>query len=251
MGGKAMTDTYEFTIDGSYSPATLPMERLALYMGALAKLLGEQDKVHFDTVRDGSAVLVAAIEEPARPKVRERTERVRDGLGPQDALMAFGELDTLLRKDNAKGRLVGAAGAVVIPFPGRERPEPVVFGPVRQKGTVDGQLIRVGGTGDTIPVHLRDGDVVHTGLYTDVNTSKRLADHYMKGILRVSGTGVWNRDENGDWTLEKFKVVDFEELDETPLPELVAKLRRTRGSRWGDVADPLADLIAERRGETE
>jgi len=246
-----MSETYHFTIEGSYSPETLPMERLALYMGSLAKLLGEQSHVHFKEVEPGSAVLVAAVDEPARPKVRERTERVRDGSAPQDAQQAFGELDTLLRKDNAKGRLVGAAGAVVIPFPGCERPEPVVFGPVRQEGTIDGQLIRVGGTGNTIPVHLRDGDVVHTGLYTDVATSRRLADHYMRGTLRVRGTGVWTRGENGDWTLASFKVVDFDELDETPLTELVVKLRQTRGSEWGMVADPVSELMAERRGDGE
>ncbi|URW74843.1 hypothetical protein M9980_09715 [Sphingomonas donggukensis] len=244
-----MDDTYQFTIDGAYSPATLPMERLAEYMAALAKLLGEKSDVHFRSVEPGSAVLVAAIDEPAQPKVRDRTEKVRDGIAPQDAVKAFGDLDNLLRKDNAKGRLVGAAGAVIIPFPGRERVEPVSYGAIRQEGTIDGQLIRVGGTGDTIPVHLRDGDLVYTGLYTDVATSQRLAEHYMKGPLRVSGTGVWQRSEDGDWTLDSFKVVDFELLDDAPLPQLVEALRRVSGSGWRDVADPVADLTADRRGD--
>lgn len=246
-----MDETYQFTIDGAYSPATLPMERLAEYMVALAKLLGEKSDVHFRSVEPGSAVLVATIDEPARPKVRDRTERVRDGVAPQDAIKAYEELDNLLRKDNAKGRLVGAAGAVIIPFPGRERVEPVTFGAVRQEGTIDGQLIRVGGTGDTIPVHLRDGDVVHTGLYTDVATSQRLAEHYMKGPLRVSGTGVWMRSDEGDWALESFKVVDFVLLNDAPLPQLVDALRRVGGSGWSQVADPVAEIAADRRGDGE
>lgn len=246
-----MDDTYQFTIDGAYSPATLPMERLAEYMAALAKLLGQSSEVHFQKVEPGSAVLVAAVDEPARPKVRDRTEKVRDGVAPQDAVKAYGELDNLLRKDNAKGRLVGAAGAVIIPFPGRDRVEQVSFGAVRQAGTIDGQLIRVGGTGDTIPVHLRDGDVVYTGLYTDVATSQRLADHYMKGPLRLSGTGVWMRSDEGNWTLDSFKVVDFVLLDDAPLTELVSALRSVGGNRWSEITDPIADLVAERWGNEE
>lgn len=246
-----MDDTYQFTIDGAYSPATLPMDRLAEYMAALAKLLGEKSEVHFRAVEPGSAVLVAAIDEPARPKVRERTEKVRDGIGPQDAIKAYGDLDSLLRKDNAKGRLIGEAGAVIIPFPGRERIEPASYGPVRQDGTIDGQLIRVGGTGDTIPVHLRDGDIVYTGLYTDVATSQRLAEHYMKGPLRVSGTGLWVRSDQGDWMLDSFKVVDFMVLDEAPLASLVEALRLVSGSNWSQVDDPVAALDADRRGHDQ
>ena len=72
----------------------------------------------------------------------------------------------------------------------------------------------------------------------------------MKEPLRVSGTGVWLRSDTGDWTLDSFKVVDFVVLDDAPLTELVTALRRIDGSEWSQVADPVADLAAERRGDS-
>lgn len=242
-----MTDTYQFTIDGAYRPDTLPMGRLAEYMGALAKLLGEGAGVHFvDAVRDGSAVLPVTVDQSARPKVRDRVEGVRNGTAAKDAHDAFTALDALLRKDNATGRLVGEGGAVIIPFPGRDRPEPVEFGPFRQDGTLDGQIIRVGGSGSTIPVHLLDGETVHTGLYTSVAISKELAAYYRGPTVRVRGNGAWLRLGDGVWTLREFKVTGFDVLDDAPLTDIVADLRRVGSSGWGKVDDPVAALMAER-----
>lgn len=243
-----MSETYQFTIEGSYSPATLPMERLALYMGALAKLLGEQGSVHFEGVRPGSAVLVAAIDKAARPKVRERAQSVRDGTATRDARDAFFDLDTLLRKDNAVGNLVGEGGAIIIPFPGRNRAEPPVYGPFKQEGTLDGQLIRVGGRGPTIPVHLQEGEAVYTGLYTTSDIAKRLAQFYLGPVLRVQGVGIWLRSADGTWILKEFKVTDFEALDDAPLQDVISKLHRVHGSGWGQLPNPVADLLSERRG---
>ena len=155
---------YRFTIADSFTPETLPMERLGEYVAALAKLLGEQANVHFRGIEAGSAVLVASIDPPAQPKVRERVLMVRDGGGPSDARNAFADLDEMLRKDNATGTLSDGPGGVIIPFPGRNRPEPPVYGPFREDGTIDGQLIRVGGKDETVPVHLRDGAIIHTGI---------------------------------------------------------------------------------------
>jgi hypothetical protein len=64
---------YRFTIADSFTPDTLPMERLGEYVAALAKLLGERTNVHFLGVEAGSAVLVATIDPPAQPTVRERS----------------------------------------------------------------------------------------------------------------------------------------------------------------------------------
>jgi hypothetical protein len=55
----SMNGEYRFRIEDSYTPATLPMERLADYIAVLARLLGDQANVHFRGVEHGSAVLVA------------------------------------------------------------------------------------------------------------------------------------------------------------------------------------------------
>ncbi|HET9904657.1 MAG TPA: hypothetical protein VFQ27_13260 [Xanthobacteraceae bacterium] len=240
---------YRFTIANSFTPETLPMERLAEYVAALAKLLGEQDNVHFRGIEAGSAVLVATIDQPAQPKVRERVLAVRDGGGPSDARKAYGDLDEMLRKDNATGTLSDEAGGVVIPFPGRSRPEPLVYGPLREDGTIDGQLIRVGGKDETVPVHLRDGAIIHTGLICTPEIARRIAPHLYGPTLRVHGTGTWFRTGAGVWELRSFRISDFEVLDDAPLLEVVGKLRKVKGSDWSAVPDPVRTLLAERHGD--
>jgi hypothetical protein len=245
---QTMPHDYLFKIDGSYSPDTVPMERLALYIGALARLLGEPSHVHFEALRPGSAILAVRVDEPAQPKVRERVSGLRTGRATPEVGKAFKELDELLRKDNAVGELTNGSGAVVIPFPGRERREPLVFGPFIQETSVEGVVIRIGGVDETIPVHLRDGEKIHKGLWTTTAVARELAKYYLGSTLRVRGPGTWMRLDDGDWSLRNLKIVDFDILDDRPLPEVIAALRRVSGSRWSEIADPAAELLSERRG---
>lgn len=244
-----MERAYRFRIADGFTPETLPMERLAEYVAGLARLLGEKDNVHFQGIESGSAVLVATVDLAARPKVRDRLCAVREGRGPSDAQKAFGELDDMLRKDNATGSLCNEAGDVVVPFPGRERPEPLAYGPFRQDGTVDGQLIRVGGKDETVPVHLRDGAIIHTGLNCTPETARRIAPHLYGPTLRVHGTGTWFRTGAGEWELRNFRISEFEVLDEAPLVTVVANLHKVKGSDWNELPDPVRALLAERNGD--
>jgi hypothetical protein len=240
---------YRFTIADSFTPASLPMARLAEYVAALASLLGEQANVHFRSIEPGSAVLVATIDPPAQPKVSARLVAVRDGGGPSDARKAFADLDEMLRKDNATGALSDDALGVVVEFPGRNKPEPLVYGPFRQDGTIDGQLIRVGGKDETVPVHLRDGAIIHTGLVCTPEIARRIAPHLYGPTLRVHGAGTWFRTGVSEWELRNFRINEFEVLDDAPLLTVVGKLRRVKGSDWSTVPDPVAALLAERHGD--
>ncbi|RIK94872.1 MAG: hypothetical protein DCC73_00320 [Proteobacteria bacterium] len=244
-----MNSEYRFRIADSFTPETLPMERLAEYIAALANLLGEQDNVHFHGVETGSAVLVAVIDVPAQPKIRDRLVAVREGRGPKDAHKAFADLDGMLRKDNATGTLCDENGAIIIPFPGRARPEPLVYGPFRQDGTLDGQLLRVGGKDDTVPVHLRDGPLIHTGLYCTPDLARRIAPYLLGPMLRTHGTGTWFRTGAGVWELRSFKITDFEVLDDAPLLTVVENLRKVKGIEWNEVPDPVRALLEERHGD--
>lgn len=243
---------YRFIIDGAYTPATLPMERLAEYMRALADLLGESTQVHFRSVENGSAVLRALVDDPAEPKVYDRVISVRNASAPADAMKAFRQLDDYLRADNAVGRLVnGEAASTIIQFPGRERPEPLAYGPFKQDGTLDGELIRIGGKDETISVALRDGSVIHTKLETTRDIARQLAHHLFEGIIRVRGTGQWYRGGDGSWELRSFRIVDFELLDDTPLNLVVERLRAIPGNKWGEVPDPVRELLQHRHDDGE
>jgi hypothetical protein len=242
-------EQYRFTID-VFSVDSIPMSRLAEYMGELAKLLGEPERVHFSHLEPGSAVLVSTVEQPAVPKVAERLERVKRGDAPKDAMQAFAAIDTMLAKDNAVGALTSADTAQVIPFPGRTRPKPVRYGPFREHGSLEGVLIRIGGRDETIPVLLQDGDAM-LSCQTSREISKRLAIHYLGSTLRVHGDGKWVREENGTWQLLEFYIEDFELLDDAPLLDVVSKLQAVEGSTWSEQPDAMSHILGLRRDKKD
>src|SRR5712664_3973202 len=91
-------EKFHFKIDG-FTPETLPMARLAVYMADLATLLGHEDKVHFVKVAKGSADLVHVVDEPQLEEVVHRLHLVKEGLGPVDAQVAFRSLNSRLSED--------------------------------------------------------------------------------------------------------------------------------------------------------
>jgi hypothetical protein len=220
-------------------------------MSALARLLGEKTNVHFTDVEEGSAVLVAVVDQSSRAKVRDRVQAVRKGAAPEDARKAFQELDELLRADNATGVLHGDATAEIIQFAGCKRPEPLKYGPFRQEGTLQGQIVRIGGRDDSIHIHVRDGQVIYTAIETTPDIAKLLGVHLFDPVLRLYGTGTWYRDESGGWELKRFVVARFDVLDDEPLTDVVARLQRIQGNEWDKVEDPLGTLLRDRYGEGE
>jgi hypothetical protein len=246
-----MAIEYRLRIESDLSPETFPMGRLADYLSSLAKLLGQPSNVHFEDRLSGSSILVARVDDVVVSDVRERIQGVTTGLGPKDALKAYNEIDALLRQDNATGTLVDEFEGIVIPFPGKARPEPIVFGPFKQDGTFDGQVIRVGGTDDTVPVHLRDSDAIHTHLHASPEVARRIAQHLLGPTIRVHGTGTWFRNGDGTWELKSFKIADFELLSEESLSDVVRNIRKAGGSQWNEVPDPVRLLIEHRRDDEE
>lgn len=230
-----------FTVD------SLPMARLAEYMTALAALLGSRERVHFSHLEQGSAILVSRVEPVALHKVEDRISAVRRGDAPKDAIEAFKAIDIMLAKDGAVAVLETPTAGNVIEFPGRTRPKPVKYGPFREHGTLDGRIIRIGGRDETIPVWLRHGEVEYHCNVRGEDVARRLAPYYLNGVVRVSGNGKWLREENGSWTLQQFDILDFEVLDDSPLTEVVGRLRAVEGGRWHESEDALADILGLRR----
>lgn len=212
---------YRFRID-AYTPATIPMARLAEYMAQLAAVLGEPAAVHFDRLESGSTALVHRIEREAVPKVRFRTEGVRRGDAPRDALRAYRAINRLLREDNGVGTLTEPLSGVVLNFPGREgaRDADTV---VKQDGTVGGRLMRVGGVERQVPVVLLSEGEQIVGCYADHRLAKRLAGHLFEQV-RLHGAGRWRRDADGVWTLDHFRIRSFQVLRDVTLATALAEL---------------------------
>ncbi|WP_156022656.1 hypothetical protein [Sphingobium indicum] len=245
-----MADQYVFHISESYTPATIPMERLAEYMGALAKLLGETANVHFSDVFNASTALRANVDSPAQPKVFARVSAIRAGDAPVDAVRAFEVIDEMLRKDNAYGTLTegdgGVEGAVIIPFPGKRRPPEPAFGPFKKEGTLDGEVYRIGGKDETKHVGIRDGKREYN-LVTSEAVALELRHHAFSGQIRFHGTGTWYRHADGEWELRTFKVKDFDVLDDAPLSEVIDRLRKVP-SDLRALSSPVSQLLDDRSG---
>lgn len=235
---------FRFTIH-AYTPETIPMGRLAEYMADLAKLLGEYSAVHFVKVEPGSVTLLNKIEDEALPKVRQRVQLTRAGEGPPEAQAAYHRLNTKLGQDNGRGDLQ-SGDVKVLEFPGRDETEEGEFA-FNKQGTLDGIPIRLGGTDEIVPVQLQSGPTVYH-CRAERSVARRIAAHIFENEIRLYGTGRWLRNKAGEWNLQRFKIADFEVLDATPLPELVARMRAMPGNEWNDAKDPWAELNRIRNG---
>lgn len=240
---------YTFHID-VFTPETLPMARLAEYLGALANLVGSQAETHFSKVTEGSANLHWRIEEPAVPKVERRLQSVGTADIAKDVALAFKAVDDLLAEDNATAELISPTGVVVVPFPGRTRPKPLAFPAFSEAGSIEGEIVRIGGKDATAHMTLQDNQVVYSNISLRRELARELAGHLYGPKVRLFGSGRWERSPEGAWRLLSFVVDRHEVLDDAPLEAVIADIRAL-GS--GLTSDPNVydELLALRIGEGE
>lgn len=249
---KAMAKWREirFKID-VYTPDTIPMARLAEYIGDLASMLGEEPYVHLNRLESGSVEVVQRVENEAFPKVQDRMQRIGTLDGPPDAMKAYERINNRLRDDNGTGFVMGKGGAKIIIFPGRDTPHKEKFGPFREEGFLDGIVIRIGGKRDVVPVHLQSGDIIYEHCEATRTVARELGKFIFGPELRVKGTGRWSRNEDGEWLLETFKIDGFEQLDSQPLSSVVAQLRNVKGSKWAKISNPWEEINRLRNDNEE
>ena len=222
---------FSFRID-ALTPTTIPMFRLSEYMTALAQLLGEVEHVHFAKLTPGSLNMNLRVDLEAAPIIRARTETVREATAPVETMRAFRAINKMLRDDSSTGGFRQDGGrSKILFFPGREEilAKPIV---VRQRGTIEGQLLRVGGADRTAHLTLQLEDQRQSNCIITRSLGKKIASHLFD-FVRVNGTGRWARDENGEWEIIEFKVDGFDLLNNAPLSKAVADLR-TLADEWDD-----------------
>lgn len=237
-----------FRIDG-YTPATLPLERLAEYLAQIAIMLGEPKSVHFVKLKKGSVVPVLNVDRAAVPKVRARAASVRIGIAPTDAMRAYNTINKYLHEDNSIGtfKLVekNSTSAEIIRFPGREAEteNPII---VKQDSSIDGELIKVGGYGKYVPIILKGEDVAFTNCYAHRSIAEGLGRHMFKQV-RLFGAGTWSKPVNGPWALARFKINSFKPLKDTSLTDALRDIAVIKDGNWDHSS--LAELEAIRGGE--
>jgi hypothetical protein len=235
------------------TPLTIPMSRLVEYLSDLAQLLGHNESVHFMSVGDGSAQPIIFIEAEEEGRVLHRVRNAKMGVADRNANIAYKRLDDRLREDEGSGEFYSASAAPtteIIEFPGKNAVTYESIGPLREPASLVGELKRVGGMDDSVPVHLKRSDEEKYYCETTEAIAKQLAPLIYQTI-RVHGMAYWARDEEGRWILTKFKIQSFdpEPLRGDSFSETLERLRKIPENGWSDVQDPLAELRRIRHGE--
>lgn len=244
------SEIFLFKID-TFTPSTLPMAKLAVYLGQLSTLYGTPERVHFDKLKKGSAVVQTVVEAPAVPKVSARLNMAGKSDAPEDVARAYRELNQMLRNDNATGVIRKPTGATILAFPGRKTPIVETFRVV-EAGELEGIVIRIGGTDASLPIWLEDTEGRRYYCNTrDKQVARLLAAYYLGPPVRVHGTGKWLRNSEEQWEIEEFTIHSFEPLEERSLEQSVAALRAIPGSEWEDLDDPIAYWRRIRSGKSK
>ena len=238
----------EFVIQDSFTPATLPMARLAEYMADLATVLGEKEHVHFVELRESSATVVHAVDNAAIPKVRARVRAARAGEADTEAESAHARIQQRLSDDNARAvlRAAGDTDERLLYFPGITKDSEQEYGPFSEQGQLYGIPIAVGGKRPVVSVRLEDGERIHN-CEADREMALQLAPLLFHHHLRVYGTGRYWRNGDGIWEMRSFRISQFEKLDARPLAETVERLRgiTRKVGLDNDIIRKLADFRDE------
>lgn len=246
-----MTDyEYTFRID-AFTPETIPMARLAEYLAVLANLVGHNQSTHFDRLEAGSARLVYKIDAVDAPKVEQRLARTGEPDAPKDLSKAFDALDNMLANDNAVGELRNPNGAVIIPFPGRDRPKVLSFPAFRQDGSIDGQVVSIGGKDATAHIILQDRAVTYSNIKLTREMARQLRGYLYEQKVRLIGSGRWERSPDGSWKLLDFTVASFHVLDDASLSNVLDTLREIPENGLMGNANIYDDLMSLRLGGEE
>jgi hypothetical protein len=237
-------EEYRFKID-VFTPDTLPMARCAEYLTELSKILVETSSVHFVKVTKGCAQLVSKIDIEAVPKIKEQTLAVKKGNGTPTQKQAYSKMNAMLREDNGTGTF-GKGNSKLLYFPGKKE-EIIKFPSIRQAGTIDGEIIKIGGSKDSVPIILNCEGKETTGIYAKKSIAKELGKYLFEQV-RVSGEGRWERDDDGIWSLIHFTVGNFEPLKESSLSQSILALREIKGE-WKE--DSLSKILESRHSQRE
>src|SRR5262249_35209504 len=129
----------------------------------------------------------------------------------------------------------------IFPFPGKGEGPAAISG-IKQQGSIEGHIQKVGGAGDWVPVQIRTMDeTTITGCYAKRQLAKQLGNHLFEPA-RLYGRGRWTRTPDGKWDIDKFWIDSFEKLSDEPLPSVIAALRRVKAA-WPE--DPVADILRD------
>lgn len=234
-----------FVIPG-HTPETMPLNRLLEYLQQMAAVLGDPEKLHLVEIREGSCEPVLHTDRETALTVRERAAKVARGDGTKRQVDGLNNIRRMLRHDRVYKRPALLRSQQIIYLQIEAAPEEMELSGIRQAGSVDGALIKIGGAGENASIQLQDLDgKIISGFTAKRPVAKELA-HHMWDPVRLFGVGQWGRNEDGVWQLERMQVQSFEPLQDESLSVTMAKLRAANVT-WPQ--DAVERLLKERNGD--
>lgn len=239
-----MAKREEFLFEIEVPPKTLPMSRLAEYVSDLAELLGQQEHVHLIEIRESSTLLVPYVDDIAFQKVQKQVMAIRNGSASARAMKSYQTIDERLAEDGTTAVLRAPYG-IIIQFPGTLRPVSEDVGPVRERETIDGEIIQIGGRDETISVYVRDHNDIAI-CTTTRDKGKSLAKLIFQQV-RVHGESTWIR-ANERWKRTGFVIDYWDELKQESLQHTIQRLQNVHAPDI-DKIDPFAITSELKHGE--
>lgn len=238
-----MADLDEFRFEiPAFTPDTMPIDRLMEYVQQVTILLGEPGEVHLLNIERASTQPVFGVSRAASVRVRNRVFEVRAGGGSERRRAAFAHIQRMVEEDGDGPAILKAPeGATILTFEPKERPKDALRG-IRQASSVQGTLIRVGGSKESSKVLLEDdaGDTI-SGCYANRTLAKQLANHLFEPV-RLSGIGSWMRSGDGVWSLERMQVQSYLPLEDRPLSAVLRDLQAIPVEWPADTLERLRQL---------
>jgi hypothetical protein len=246
------SEEFEFWID-AYSPETIAMKRLGEYMARLGRLLGQEDRVHFQKLKGGSTAIGYRVEREAVAKVAQRLEDVKSAEAANDAMYARDEINEMLRSDGAVAEIRQVVNGKPVPLlrlAGREIPKPERIGPFSEPASFKGELVRIEGADQTKHASIKDaqGRLWPGDMTLELAVQMR---ELLFELVLVEGTARWIRNEDGTWELKAFHIHNCKPLPKGALEDDIKALRGIAGNKWKDMPDPLGVIRESRNGNDE
>lgn len=227
---------YTFKIE-DFTPESMPFGRLVEYYTEIQKMLGLSDNLHLVNIFEGSHASAFAIDRNYETDLTKRLVEINEGTAPKSANIAQSAINRMLKEDGTSGAFFDTANQNVIHFPGKIVEDQVNVR-IRDTGTFTGELYHIAGTNDDIKIKISTDAYGKVFCTTTRDIAKSLREFLFEDV-KVSGRGIWTRNENGVWEVEYFSITDFAPVVKENLRQAVDRIR-DKEVDWP--ADALGDI---------
>lgn len=213
---------YKFIVK-DFTPETMPFGRLIEYYAQIAKMVGQAENMHLIDIREGSHASQFNFKRNHESEVTKRLMCLKDGTAPQNAVNAHDKINEMLSEDATSGEFTDPSGHNIIQFPGNKQKVSALVR-MRDAATFTGELYHIAGTATDVRVRIK------TDLYGVVyciatkDMAKSLRDFLFEKV-KVSGRGLWEKNDDGGWSIDDFTIADFIPVKNENLKDAVNRIR--------------------------